>query len=56
MDEYAIKTWNYIIWTVYYCRKKAMKDADFVRLVLDMQSAYPKEYKLVMEIMTGGDE
>jgi len=56
MDEYAIKTWDYIIWTMYHCKKEALKDAGFVRLVLDMQSAYPKEYKLVMDIMCGGGE
>ena len=54
MDEHAIHTWDYLIWTVYHCRKEALEDADFARLALDMRSAYPKEYKLVMTLMCEG--
>lgn len=48
MNPNAIVAWMYVVECLVIFRKEVQNDYAFLRLMVDMRSAYPDEYKMVL--------
>ena len=54
MNRDAISAWEYVVTTMRHCKREAMNDYDFVRLVWGLQLTYPEELEVVLDLKTEG--
>jgi len=48
MNPNAIVAWMYVVECLVIFRKEVQNDHAFLRLMVDMRSAYPDEYEMVL--------
>ena len=51
LDETVIEACMYVIASMFFCGRDAMKDANFAKFVGDLQRHYPDEFEAVMEVL-----
>ena len=51
LDETACEAWCYVLETMLFCERDAMKDSDFRWFVANLRHHYPDEFEAVMEVL-----